>query len=66
MTAAWAEAMGIASLSNVALLKRRRNSADWLERLVCGLVPRHRGFDRLIVVLQDRQVSGGDENLDAA
>ena len=38
LTAAWAEAMGLASLSNVALLKRLRNSADWLERLVCRLI----------------------------
>src|SRR5580700_782627 len=38
LTAAWAEAMGLASLSNVALLKRLRNSADWLERLVCRLL----------------------------
>lgn len=38
LTAAWAEAMGLASLSNVALLKRVRNSADWLERMVARLV----------------------------
>jgi hypothetical protein len=38
LTAAWAEAIGLASLSNVALLKRLRNSADWLERLVSRLV----------------------------
>jgi hypothetical protein len=38
LTAAWAEAIGLASLSNVALLKRLRRSADWLERLVCRLV----------------------------
>src|SRR5258707_15315013 len=40
LTAAWAEAIGLASLSNVAVLKRLRNSADWLRRLVgrlyCG------------------------------
>jgi hypothetical protein len=34
LTAAWAEATGLASLSNVALLKRLRNSVDWLEQLV--------------------------------
>src|SRR5262249_21038440 len=34
LTAAWAEAIGLASLSNVAVLKRVRNSADWLEQLV--------------------------------
>jgi hypothetical protein len=38
LTAAWAEAIGLASLSNVALLKRLRKSADWLERLVCRLI----------------------------
>ena len=38
LTAAWAEAVGLVSLSNVALLKRLRKSADWLERLVCRLV----------------------------
>src|SRR5258708_23208015 len=38
LTAAWAEAVGLASLSNVALLKRLRNSADWLERLGCRLI----------------------------
>jgi hypothetical protein len=38
LTAAWAEAIGLASLSNVAVLKRLRKSADWLERLVCRLI----------------------------
>ena len=38
LTAAWAEAVGLASLSNVALLKRLRKSAGWLERLVCRLI----------------------------
>src|SRR6266404_9653861 len=38
LAVAWAEAVGLASLSNVALLKRLRNSADWLERLVCRLI----------------------------
>lgn len=38
LTAAWAEAIGLASLSNVALLNRLRNSAGWLERLVCRLL----------------------------
>src|SRR5262252_6507377 len=38
LAAAWAEAVGLASLSNVALLKRVRNSADWLERLVGRLL----------------------------
>jgi Transposase DDE domain len=34
LTAAWAEALGIASLSNVALLKRVRKALPWLELLV--------------------------------
>src|SRR5262245_17138096 len=38
LTAAWAEATGLASLSNVALLKRVRTSADWLEHMVARLV----------------------------
>ena len=38
LTAAWAEAIGLASLSNVALLKRLRNSSDWVERLVGRLL----------------------------
>ena len=33
-TAAWAEASGVASLSDVALLKRFRSSAEWLGRLL--------------------------------
>ena len=33
-TAAWAEALGVASLSNVALLKRLRHSASWLGHLL--------------------------------
>jgi hypothetical protein len=38
LTAAWAEAIGLASLSNVALLKRLRNSSEWVERLVGRLL----------------------------
>jgi Transposase DDE domain len=38
LTAAWAEAIGLASLSNVAVLKRLRKSVDWLERLVGRLI----------------------------
>ena len=38
LTAAWAEAMELASLSNVALLKRLRNSVDWLEEIVGRMV----------------------------
>jgi hypothetical protein len=49
LTAAWAEAMGLASLSNVALLKRLRNSADWLEQLVCRLLVAGAGETNLAV-----------------
>jgi len=38
LTAAWAEAAGVASLSNVALLKRLRNMLPWLEVLVGRLL----------------------------
>lgn len=38
LTAAWAEAIGLASLSNVAVLKRLHKSVDWLEQLVCRLI----------------------------
>jgi Transposase DDE domain len=38
LTAGWAEAVGLASLSNVALLKRLRNMAPWLELLVARLL----------------------------
>ena len=38
LTAARAEALGIASISNVALLKRVRKALPWLERLVARLL----------------------------
>lgn len=38
LTAAWAEAAGLASLSNVALLKRLRKMLPWLEILVGRLL----------------------------
>lgn len=38
LTAAWAEATGLASLSNVALLKRLRKMAPWLELIVARLI----------------------------
>src|SRR6202167_2698746 len=38
LTAAWAEAVGLASLANVALLKRLRNSVAWLGRLGCRVL----------------------------
>src|SRR5262245_35356404 len=38
LTAAWAETIGLASLSNVALLKRLRKMAPWLECMVGRLL----------------------------
>jgi len=38
LTAAWAETVGLASLSNVALLKRLRKMVPWLERMVGRLI----------------------------
>jgi hypothetical protein len=38
LTAGWAEACGLATLSNVALLKRLRRTAPWLEVLVGRLL----------------------------
>ena len=38
LTAAWAEAIGLASFSNVALLKRLRKSTPWLQVLVARLL----------------------------
>ena len=38
LTAAWAEGIGLASLSNVALLGRLRNCSAWLESIVARLL----------------------------
>ena len=38
LTAAWAEAIGLASISNVAVLKRVRGSLPWLEVLVARML----------------------------
>lgn len=43
LTAAWAEAAGLASLSNVALLKRLRKVAPWLELIVARLIAAQAG-----------------------
>ena len=40
LTAAWAEGIGLASLSNVALLGRLRSTVPWLERIVARLLAR--------------------------
>src|SRR3954447_9054700 len=37
-TAAWASAIGLADISNVALLNRLRGCGDWLAALVGGLL----------------------------
>jgi len=37
-TSAWAASIGLADLSNVALLGRLRNSTEWMQRLVGALV----------------------------
>lgn len=41
MLSAWAQAEGLASCSDVALLKRLRGSADWLEALLGQLMTLH-------------------------
>jgi hypothetical protein len=40
LTAAWAETIGLASLSNVALLGRLRNAVPWLESILARLLVR--------------------------
>ncbi len=40
-TVAWASAIGLADLSNVALLQRLRRSSDWLGLLVGQALDRH-------------------------
>jgi Transposase DDE domain len=42
-TSAWAAAIGVADLSNVALLQRLRQSSDWLEHLVGRLMAERLG-----------------------
>jgi Transposase DDE domain len=47
LTAAWAEASGLAILSNVALLQRLRNMVAWLEVLVARLLTSSNGGARV-------------------
>src|SRR5215813_15134564 len=47
LTAAWAEASGLAILSNVALLQRLRNMVAWLEVLVARLLSSSNGGPRV-------------------
>jgi hypothetical protein len=72
LTAAWAEAIGLASLSNVALLKRLRSMVPWLEilvaRLLAGTASGRQNNGRLIRLVdattvaksgRDARVAGG-------
>ena len=64
-TAAWAEAMGVASVSDVALLGRFRNTTQWLSRLVAGLLTREcpdAAKGRLIRILDGSSVAKAGRN----
>lgn len=64
-TAAWAEAMGLASVSDVALLGRFRNTTQWLSRLVARLVARecpNAAKGRLIRILDGSSVAKAGRN----
>jgi IS4 transposase len=64
-TAAWAEAMGVASVSDVALLGRLRNTTEWLSRLVAGLLAREypsAAKGRLIRILDGSSVAKAGRN----
>jgi Transposase DDE domain len=63
--AAWAEAMGVASVSDVALLGRFRNTPLWLSRLVAGLLARgcpQAAKGRLIRILDGSSVAKAGRN----
>jgi IS4 transposase len=64
-TAAWAEAMGVASVSDVALLGRFRNTTEWLSRLVGRLLAREcpdAAKGRLIRILDGSSVAKAGRN----
>jgi hypothetical protein len=64
-TAAWAEAMGVASVSDVALLGRFRNTTQWLSRLVGRLLVREcptTATGRLIRILDGSSVAKAGRN----
>jgi hypothetical protein len=64
-TAAWAEAMGVASVSDVALLGRFRNTTEWLSRLVARLLAGEcpdAAKGRLIRVLDGSSVAKAGRN----
>lgn len=59
-TAAWASAMGVAALSDVALLERLRNTGEWLSLLIARLLAQGRpeaAQGRLIRVLDATSVA---------
>jgi IS4 transposase len=64
-TAAWAEAMGVASVSDVALLGRFRNTTEWLSQLVARLLAREcpdAAKGRLIRILDGSSVAKAGRN----
>src|SRR3984957_18206248 len=64
-TAAWAEAMGLASVSDVALLGRFRNTTEWLSRLIGQVLARNcpdAAKGRLIRILDGSSVAKAGRN----
>jgi Transposase DDE domain len=64
-TAAWAEAMGLASVSDVALLGRFRNTPQWLSRLIGHVLVRDcpdAAKGRLIRILDGSSVAKAGRN----
>jgi hypothetical protein len=64
-TAAWAEAMGLASVSDVALLGRFRNTTPWLSRLIGHVLAREcpeAAQGRLIRILDGSSVAKAGRN----
>lgn len=64
-TAAWAEAMGLASVSDVALLGRFRNTTQWLSRLIGHALAREcpaAAQGRLIRILDGSSVAKAGRN----
>src|SRR6516164_1962391 len=64
-TAAWAEAVGLASVSDVALLGRFRNTTQWLTRLIGHVLARdcpNAAQGRLIRILDGSSVAKAGRN----
>jgi hypothetical protein len=64
-TSAWASAVGLAQLSNVALLQRLRRSGDWLALLVGQALARHApsvGHGRFIRIIDGTSVPKAGAN----